>query len=139
MQTARTKWNESDISIELIQITFDHAFWWPCPCKFGLLFSILWELKWRVESLNIIGARGPDLMAVKKSDFGDINIIDCNKIKVKLPILCGDYIPKINGTVTNPTGLYSQNQCMVLWLFLWVGKPSKDIRRRRNSYLCRGP
>jgi len=48
-------------------------------------------------------------MAVKKSDFGDINIIDCNKIKVKLPILCGDYhgiiFPKsIHGTVTLSLG-----------------------------------
>ena len=45
MQTGKTMSNQSNISIELIQvITFDHAFWQPRPCKFGFLFSILYDL-----------------------------------------------------------------------------------------------
>jgi len=50
MQTARMMWwNESDISIELIQMTtFDYA----CPCKFGL-FSILHEYEIKCDPYAI--------------------------------------------------------------------------------------
>ena len=43
MQTGKTMSNQSNISIELIQvITFDHAFWQPRPCKFEVRTSILY-------------------------------------------------------------------------------------------------